>query len=86
MSVIRGILLYIILVKSGQKQLLRGVTMKRLPLCILAYLLQFRKINNMKCDGDTKWTDKLQPAVLSVNTQTKKSTSCTPFTLSLEEI
>ena len=27
----------------------------------------------MKCDGDTEWTDKLQPAVLAANTQTKKS-------------
>ena len=24
----------------------------------------------MKCDGDTEWTDKLQPAVLAANTQT----------------
>ena len=30
----------------------------------------------MKCDGDT---EKLQPAVLAANTQTKKSTSYTPF-------
>ena len=35
----------------------------------------------MKCDGDTEWTDKLQPAVLAANTQTKKSTSCTSFYL-----
>ena len=35
----------------------------------------------MKCDGDTEWTDKLQPAVLAANTQTKKSTSYTPFYL-----
>ena len=32
----------------------------------------------MKCDGDTEWTEKLQPAVLAANTQTKKSTSYTP--------
>ena len=35
----------------------------------------------MKCDGDTEWTEKLQPAVLAANTQTKKSTSYTPFYL-----
>ena len=35
----------------------------------------------MKCDGDTEWTDKLQPAVLAANIQTKKSTSYTPFYL-----
>ena len=26
----------------------------------LQHLLQLRKINKMKCDGDTEWTDKLQ--------------------------
>ena len=36
----------------------------------------------MKCDGDTEWTDKLQPAVLAANTKTKKKpTSYTPFYL-----
>ena len=35
----------------------------------------------MKCDGDTEWTEKLQPAVIAANTQTKKSTSYTPFYL-----
>ena len=35
----------------------------------------------MKCDGDTEWTEKLQPAVIAANTQTKKSTSYTPFNL-----
>ena len=35
----------------------------------------------MKCDSDTEWTEKLQPAVLAANTQTKKSTSYTPFYL-----
>ena len=35
----------------------------------------------MKCDGDTEWTEKLQPSVLAANTQTKKSTSYTPFYL-----
>ena len=35
----------------------------------------------MKCDGDTEWTDKLHPAVLAANTQTKKSTSYKPFYL-----
>ena len=40
----------------------------------------------MKCDRDTEWTDKLQSAILVVNTQTKKSTNYTPFTLCLEEI
>ena len=35
----------------------------------------------MKCDGDTEWTEKLQPAVLAANTQTTKSTSYTPFYL-----
>ena len=35
----------------------------------------------MKCDGDTEWTEKLQPALLAANTQTKKSTSYTPFCL-----
>ena len=35
----------------------------------------------MKCDIDTKGTDKLQPAILVANTQTKKSTSYTPFNL-----
>ena len=35
----------------------------------------------MKCVGDTEWTEKLQPAVPAVNTQTKKSTSYTPFYL-----
>ena len=35
----------------------------------------------MKCDGEevTEWTEKLQPAVIEANTQTKKSTSFTPF-------
>ena len=35
----------------------------------------------MKCDGDTEWTEKLQPAVFAANTQSKKSTSYTPFYL-----
>ena len=35
----------------------------------------------MKCDGDTEWTDKLQPAVLAANTQTKKLTSYISFYL-----
>ena len=35
----------------------------------------------MKCDGDTERTDKLQPAVLAANTQTKKSTSYAAFYL-----
>ena len=35
----------------------------------------------MKCDGDTEWTEKLQPALLAASTQTKKSTSYTPFYL-----
>ena len=35
----------------------------------------------MKYVGDTEWTDKLQLAVLAANTQTKKSTSYTPFYL-----
>ena len=35
----------------------------------------------MKCDGDTEWTEKLQPAVIAANTHTKKSTSYTPFYL-----
>ena len=35
----------------------------------------------MKCDGDTEWTEKLQPAVIASNTQTKKSTRYTPFCL-----
>ena len=47
----------------------------------LTYFLQFRKIYKMKCDGDTEWTEKLQPAVIAANTQTKKSTSYTPFYL-----
>ena len=38
-------------------------------------------MNKMKCDGDTEWTEKLQPAVLAANIQTKKSTSYTPFYL-----
>ena len=33
----------------------------------------------MKCDGDTEWTNKLHPSVLAASTQTKKSTSYTPF-------
>ena len=35
----------------------------------------------MKCDGDTEWTEKLQPAVLAANNQIKKSTSYTSFYL-----
>ena len=38
----------------------------------LNYFLKFRKINKMKCDSDTKWTEKLQ---------TKKSTCYTQFYL-----
>ena len=41
----------------------------------------FRKINKMMCSGDTEWTEKLQPAVLAANTQTKLSTGYTPFYL-----
>ena len=48
-------------------------------------LSQFRKIYKMKCDGDTEWTEKLQPALLAANTQTKKSTSFAPFTSCLGE-
>ena len=39
----------------------------------------------MKCDGDTEWTEKLLPAVLAANTQTKKWTSYTPFYLMFGE-
>ncbi|KAI6652983.1 hypothetical protein LOD99_4060 [Oopsacas minuta] len=39
------------------------------------------KINKMQSDGDTEWTEKLQTAVLAANTQTKISTSYTPFHL-----
>lgn len=39
----------------------------------------------MKCDGDTEWTEKLLPAVLAANTQTKKSTSYTPIYLMFGE-
>ena len=35
----------------------------------------------MKCDGDTEWIEKLQPAVLAASTLTKKSTSYTSFYL-----
>ncbi|KAI6657100.1 hypothetical protein LOD99_15886 [Oopsacas minuta] len=42
---------------------------------------QARKINKMQSDGDTEWTKKLQTAVLAANTQTKISTSYTPFYL-----
>ena len=38
----------------------------------------------MKCDGDTKWSEKLQPVVIAANTQTKESTSYTPFYLMFE--
>ena len=41
----------------------------------------FRKINKMMCSGDKEWTEKLQPVVLAVNTQTKRSTGYTPFYL-----
>ena len=41
----------------------------------------FRKINKMMCSGDKEWTEKLQPAVLAANTQTKRSTGYTPFYL-----
>ncbi len=33
------------------------------------------------CDGDKEWAEKLQPAVLAANTQTKQSTGYTPFYL-----
>ncbi|KAI6655698.1 hypothetical protein LOD99_1838 [Oopsacas minuta] len=39
------------------------------------------KINKMQSEGDTEWTEKLQTAVLAANTQTKISTSYTPFYL-----
>ena len=35
----------------------------------------------MMCIGDKEWTDKLQPAVLAANTQSKRSTGYTPFYL-----
>ena len=35
----------------------------------------------MMCRGDKEWVDKLQPAVLAANTQTKRSTGYTPFYL-----
>ena len=35
----------------------------------------------MMCNGDKEWTDKLQPAVLAANTQSKRSTGYTPFYL-----
>ena len=35
----------------------------------------------MMCSGDKEWVDKLQPAVLAANTQTKRSTGYTPFYL-----
>ncbi|KAI6659871.1 hypothetical protein LOD99_14211 [Oopsacas minuta] len=38
-------------------------------------------MNKMQSDGDTEWTEKLQTAVLAANTQTKISTSYTPFYL-----
>ena len=41
----------------------------------------FRKINKMMRSGDKEWTEKLQPAVLAANTQTKRSTGYTPFYL-----
>ena len=46
-----------------------------MSLCVV-----FRKIN-MMCSGDKEWTEKLQPAVLAANTQTKRSTGYTPFYL-----
>ncbi|KAI6656164.1 hypothetical protein LOD99_1497 [Oopsacas minuta] len=42
---------------------------------------QARKINKIQSDGNTEWTEKLQSAVLAANTQTKISTSYTPFYL-----
>ena len=65
----------------GTEDHLTGVPIKRRTLYFILYLLQLRKIYKMKCDGDTKWTDKLQPAILASNTQTKKSTNYTPFYL-----
>ena len=41
----------------------------------------FMKINKMLCSGDKEWTEKLQPAALAANTQTKRSTGYTPFYL-----
>ena len=35
----------------------------------------------MRSNADTEWTSKLQPAVLSANTQKKRSTGYTPFYL-----
>ena len=35
----------------------------------------------MRSNADTEWTAKLQPAVLSANTQKKRSTGYTPFYL-----
>ena len=46
------------------------------PLCVV-----FRKINKMMCSGDKEWTEKLQPAALAANTQSKRSTGYTPFYL-----
>ena len=47
-----------------------------MPLCVV-----FRKINKMMCSGDKEWTEKLQPAALAANTQSKRSTGYTPFYL-----
>ena len=47
-----------------------------MPLCVV-----FKKINKMMCSGDKEWTEKLQPAVLAANTQTKRSTGYTPIYL-----
>ena len=41
----------------------------------------FRKIYKMMSSGDKEWTEKLQPAALAANTQTKLSTGYTPFYL-----
>ena len=74
------IVLCIIIVKSDRRLLLRGAPIAN-SIVYSLYLLQFKKLNKMKCDCDTEWTDKLQPTALAANAQTKKSTSNTPFYL-----
>ena len=48
-------------------------------------LSQFRKINKVEVDGGTEWTEKLQPADLEANAQSKDLTCYTPFYFMFEE-
>ena len=48
---------------------------------VIIYSILFRKIDRMRSSADKEWTEKLQPAVLSVNTEVKRSTGHTAFYL-----